>query len=101
MYIRGVQKNVQDFTGIELTDLPDVKKFCSCAIQVFSAELDVKNVVPGELLYRSKTLEMDMQSNVVDLLLVDNQTCLIRNPIVFFDDSSAPSVNSTFHDCLI
>ena len=84
MYIRGVQKNVQDFTGIELTDLPDVKKFCSCAIQVFSAELDVKNVVPGELLYRSKTLEMDMQSNVVDLLLVENQTCLIRNPNVFF-----------------
>ena len=84
MYIRGVQKNVQEFTGIELTDLPDVKKFCSCAIQVFSAELDVKNVVPGELLYRSKTLEMDMQSNVVDLLLVDNQTCLIRNPNVFF-----------------
>ena len=34
MYIRGVQKNVQDFTGIELTDLPDVEKFCSCAIRV-------------------------------------------------------------------
>ena len=63
MYIRGVQKNVQDFAGIELSDLPDVEKFCSCAIRVFSAELDVHNVVQGELLYRSKTLEMDMQSN--------------------------------------
>ena len=84
MYIRGVQKNVQDFTGIELTDLPDVEKFCSCAIRVFSAELDVHNVVQGELLYRSRTLKMDMQSNVVDLLLVDNHTCLIRNLNVFF-----------------
>ena len=84
MYIRGVQKNVQDITGIELTDLPDVEKFCSCAIRVFSAELDVSNVVQGELLYRSKTLEMDMQSNFVELLLVDNHTCLIRNLNVFF-----------------
>ena len=84
LYIRGVQKNVQDFTGIELTDLPDVEMFCSCAIRVFSAELDVNNVVQGELLYRSKTLEMDMQSNFVDLLLVDNHTRLIRNPNVFF-----------------
>ena len=84
MYIRGVQKNVQDFTGIELTDLPGVENFCSCAIRVFSADLDVNNVVQGELLYRSKTLEEDMQSNFVDLLLVDNHTCLIRNLNVFF-----------------
>ena len=83
-YIRGVQKNVQNFFGIELTDLPDVEKFCSCAIRVFSAELDVNNVVQGELLYRSKTLTLDMQSNFVDLLLVDNHTCLIRNLNVFF-----------------
>ena len=83
MYIRGVQKNVQDFTGIELTDVPDVEKFCSCVL-VFSAELDVHNVVHRELLYRSKLLEMDMQSNFVDLLLVDNHTCLIRNRNVFF-----------------
>ena len=84
MYIRGVQKNVHDFTGIELTDLPDAEKFCSCAIRKFSTELDVNKVVQGELLYRSKTLEMDMQSNFVDLLLVDNHTCLIRNLNVFF-----------------
>ena len=71
MYIRGVQMNVQVFFGIELTDLPDVEKFCSCTIRVFSAELNVINVVQGELLYRSKTLEMDMQSNFVDLLLVN------------------------------
>ena len=83
-YIRGVQKNVQDFAGIELTDLPDVEKFCSCAIRVFSAELDVNKVIQSELLYRSKTLEMNMQSNFVDLLLVDNHTCLIRNLNVFF-----------------
>ena len=84
MYIRGMQKNVQDFTGVELTVLPDVEKFCSCAIRVFSAELGVNNVVQGVLLYRSKTLEMGMQSNFVDLLLVDNHTCLIRNLNVFF-----------------
>ena len=89
MYIRGVQKNVQDFAGIELSDLPDVEKFCSCAIRVFSAELDVHNVVQGEILYRSKTLEIDMQSNFVDLLLVDNHTSnnnhtKIRNLNVFF-----------------
>ena len=84
MYIRGVQKNVQDFTGNELSYLPDVEKFCFCAIRVFSAELDVNNIVQGELLYGSKKLEMDMQSNFVDLLLVDNHTCLIRNLNVFF-----------------
>ena len=98
MYIRGVQKNVQDFTGIELSDLSDVETFCSCAIRVFSAELDVNNVEQGELLYRSTTLEMDMQSNFVDLLLVDNHTFLIRNSNVFFGDSSASSVNNIFHD---
>ena len=75
----------KSFTGIELTDLPEVEKFCSCAIRVFSAELDVNNVVQGELLYRSKTLAKTLQqTNFVDLLLVDNLTCLIRNLNVFF-----------------
>ena len=83
LFIRGVQRNVQDFTGIELTDLPDVENFCSCAIRVFSAELEVNNVVQGELLYRIKTLSMSLrQTNFVDLLLADNDTCLILN--VFF-----------------
>ena len=102
MYNPGVQKNVQGFTCFELTDLPDVEKFCSCAIRVFSAELDVTNVVQGDMLYRSKGkfLMSLQQTNYVDLLLVDNHTCLIRNLIVFFDNSSASSVNSTFYDCL-
>ena len=85
MYIREVQTNVVDFTGFELTGLPDVETFCSCAIRVFSAELDVNNVVQGELLYRSKgKMEMSLQqTNFNDLFLVDNHTCQFRNLNVF------------------
>ena len=54
--------------------------------RVFSAELDVNNVLQGELLYRSEEkLEMSLQQAIfVDLILVHNHTCLIRNLNVFF-----------------
>ena len=69
-YIRVVQKTVQDVTGFEQTDLLDVEKFCSCAIRVFSAELDVNNVVQGQLLNRSKgKLEMSLLSKKQFLLI--------------------------------
>ena len=40
LYPHRVQTNFEYFTGIELTDLPNVEKFCSCAIRVFSEELN-------------------------------------------------------------
>ena len=84
LYIHGTQQNVTDFTGIELTDFPNIEKYCSCAIRVFSAEQDVNNQIQGELLYRSESLHLNLQTKFIDLLLIDNHTCLIRDLNSFF-----------------
>ena len=53
MYIQGMLKIVECSVGIDITDLPDLEKFCSCSILVFLAELvdDERNEIENELLY--------------------------------------------------
>ena len=77
-YLQRMQKKSADFTGKEINDLPNVEMFCSCANRVFSAELDDENNhIRGEMLHQNESVQLDLQTNVIDLLLIENHTCLL------------------------
>ena len=76
--MQGVPKNAEDFNGIELFGLPNVEMFRSCAWGVFSAESnDEFYQICGELLNQIDSVQLDLQTKVIDLLLVESHPCLI------------------------
>ena len=79
-YMQGVLKIAENLTRIKMTGLPKYERFCSCATRVLSGESnDESNQVQGNLFYRNDSVQMDLQTKDIDLLLVENHPCLNRD----------------------